>query len=46
VTIQNFSRVTGNTSSEVGADVNNLGMLYLDSTSMISFLDGNPAHPI
>jgi hypothetical protein len=47
VTVENSSSITGNTrgfgedmSSE---DVQNLGVLYLDSTSTIGILDGNPA---
>jgi hypothetical protein len=44
VTIQNDSMITGNTAPlGFGADVYNLGTLYLDSTSTIDVLDGNPA---
>jgi hypothetical protein len=44
VTIQNDSLITGNTAPlGFGADVYNQGVLYLDSTSMIGILDGNPA---
>jgi hypothetical protein len=42
VTVNNSSSVTGNT-APVGADVDNLSVLYLDSTSIIGILDGNPA---
>jgi hypothetical protein len=44
VTIQNDSMITGNTAPlGLGADVYNLGVLYLDSTSTLGILDGNPA---
>jgi hypothetical protein len=44
VTIQNDSMITGNTALlGFGADVSNQGVLYLDSTSTIGILDGNPA---
>ncbi len=47
VTIKNSSSLTGNTSFEDSIeDVLNLGVLYLDSTSTIGILDGNPALPI
>ncbi len=46
VTIENSSSITGNTASVLGGDVYNLGVLYLDSTSLIGGLDGNPAVPI
>jgi hypothetical protein len=42
VTVENSSSITGNTASDLGADVYNLGVLYLDSTSTIGILDGNP----
>jgi hypothetical protein len=47
VTVQNSSSFTWNISfdGDVG-DVLNLGVLYLDSTSTIGILDGNPAIPI
>jgi hypothetical protein len=45
LTVENSSSITGNSAS-VGADVYNLGVLYLDSTSTIGILDGNPAIPI
>jgi hypothetical protein len=32
--------------ARTGADGYNLGVLYLDSTSTIGILDGNPATPI
>jgi hypothetical protein len=41
VTIENSSSITGNSAID-GADVYNLGVLYLDSTSAIGILDGNP----
>ena len=44
VTVKNSSSITGNTAPVgFGADVYNLGVLYLDSTSRIGILDGNPA---
>jgi hypothetical protein len=47
VTIKNDSMITGDTAPlGFGADVYNLGVLYLDSTSTIGILDGNPAVPI
>jgi len=42
VTIEVSSTITGNNA----ADVYNLGVLYLDGTSTIGTLDGNPAIPI
>jgi hypothetical protein len=47
VTVENSSSITGNDSG-VGEDVSiedvyNLGVLYLDRTSTIGILDGNPA---
>jgi hypothetical protein len=41
VTVENSSSITGNSASD-GADVYNGGVLYLDSTSTIGVLDGNP----
>ena len=42
-TVKNSSSITGNTApAGFGADVYNLSVLYLDSTSTISILDGNP----
>jgi parallel beta-helix repeat protein len=49
VTVKNSSSITGNTSPVgFGADVYNLGVLKVDSTSisMIGVIDGNPAIPI
>jgi hypothetical protein len=47
VTIKNNSSITGNTApAGFGPDADNLGVLYLDSTSTIGILDGNPATPI
>ena len=47
VTIKNNSSITGNTApAGFGPDADNLGVLYLDSTSTIGILDGNPAVPI
>jgi hypothetical protein len=43
VTVQNSSSITGNTASDLGADALNLSLLYLDSSSAIGILDGNPA---
>jgi hypothetical protein len=43
VTVENSSRITGNTALAAGADVYNLGVLYLDSTSTIGILVGYPA---
>jgi predicted outer membrane repeat protein len=45
VTVNNSSSITRNT-APVGADIDNLSVLYLDSTSIIGILDGNPAQPI
>jgi hypothetical protein len=42
VKVENSSSITGNI---WGADVVNSGVLYLDSTSTIGFLDGNSAMP-
>jgi uncharacterized protein (TIGR03118 family) len=42
-TVEISSSITGNTApAGYGADVYNLGVLYLDSTSTIGTLDGNP----
>jgi predicted outer membrane repeat protein len=47
VTVQNSSSITWNTSFDESFDDGlNLGVLYLDSTSAIGVLDGNPAIPI
>ncbi len=47
VTVEHYSSITGNIApAGYGADVYNLGVLYLDSTSTIGILDGNPAQPI
>jgi hypothetical protein len=47
LTVKNSSSITGNTApAGFGADVYNLGVLYLDSTSTIGVLDGNPWVPI
>ncbi len=44
VTVENSSSITGNTApAGYGADLYNLGVLYLDSSSTIGVLDGNPA---
>jgi hypothetical protein len=47
VTVNNSSSITGNSAPVgFGADVYNQGVLYLDATSIIGILDGNPAIPI
>jgi hypothetical protein len=47
VTVENSSSISGNTAPVgFGADVYNYGVLYLDSTSTIGVLDGNPAKGI
>jgi hypothetical protein len=47
VTVKNSSSIAGNTApAGFGADVYNLAVLYLDSTSTIGVLNGNPAMPI
>jgi hypothetical protein len=47
VTVKNFSSITGNSAPVgFGADINNQSVLYLDSSSTIGILDGNPAVPI
>jgi hypothetical protein len=49
VTVKNSSSITGNTisadtaSGYAAEDLDNLGVLYLDSTSTIGILEGNPA---
>ena len=43
LTIQNSSKITGNTAYSSGGDVCNFDVLYLDSTSTIGDLYGNPA---
>jgi predicted outer membrane repeat protein len=46
LTVKNTSSITGNTAPVgFGADVYNLSVLYLDSTSTIGLLDGNPWVP-
>jgi hypothetical protein len=49
VTVQNSSSITGNLwlfyGEEFSLDVDNLGVLNLDSTSTIGYLVGNPAIP-
>jgi CSLREA domain-containing protein len=47
VTVKDSSSITGNSApAGQGADVYNYGVLYLDSTSKIGVLNGNPATPI
>jgi predicted outer membrane repeat protein len=52
LTVKNSSSIAGNTisantaSGYAAEDFDNLGVLYLDSTSTIGILDGNPAIPI
>ena len=47
VTVKNSSAITGNTAPVgFGADIYNQGVLYLDISSIIGILDGNPAVPI
>ncbi len=50
VTVKNSSSITGNDSGigedASSEDVHDLGVLYLDRTSTIGVLDGNPAIPI
>jgi hypothetical protein len=43
LTIENSSSITGNGAADFGQDVYNLGLLYLDGTSTIGDLSGNPA---
>src|ERR1039457_2941772 len=43
VTVENSSSITGNSAAGLGQDVYNDGLLYLDATSTIGFLDGNSA---
>ncbi len=46
-TIKNSSSITGNSARVgFGADVYNQSVLYLDASSIIGILDGNPAKPI
>lgn len=48
VTVQNSSGISGNTSpAGQGADVYNLGVIYVDGTSIgkTGIVDGNPARP-
>jgi len=47
VTVSSSSNISGNTAPVgFGADVYNLGTLFLDASSIITILDGNPAVPI
>jgi hypothetical protein len=47
VTVENSSTITGNSApAGQGADVYNYGVVYLDSTSKVGVLNGNPATPI
>ena len=50
MTVKNSSSITGNFASDGDEayyeDVYNLGVLYLDSTSTIYYLEGKPAIPI
>jgi hypothetical protein len=47
LTVKNSSSITGNTApAGHGADVYSLGVLYLDATSVIGILGGNPVVPI
>lgn len=47
LTVENSSSVTGNTAPlGSGLDVDNLGVLYLDGSSIIGILDGSAAVPI
>jgi hypothetical protein len=47
VTVENSSRITGNTAPVgFGADVYNGSLVYLDASSIIGILDGNPAKPL
>jgi hypothetical protein len=47
LTVSNFSTITGNSAPVgFGADVYNLAVMYLDSSSVIGILDGNPAQPV
>ena len=47
VTVENSSSITGNLGrdGDAGGDVDNRNVLYLDSTSTIGILSGNPAVP-
>jgi hypothetical protein len=47
LTVKNSSNISGNTAPVgFGADIYNQAVLYLDSSSIIGILDGNPAVPI
>jgi hypothetical protein len=46
LTVEQSSSITGNGASGLGADGYNRGVLYLDASSIIGILDGNPATPI
>jgi hypothetical protein len=47
LTLKNYSTITGNTApASFGPDVYNQGVVYVDSTSVIGILDGNPPIPI
>jgi hypothetical protein len=48
LTVENSSFITGNTGpgGYIAVDVDNLGVLYLDGTSTIGILVGNPANLI
>lgn len=43
VTVANSSSITGNTANGLAEDVDNPGLLYLDGTSTIGIIEGNPA---
>jgi len=46
-TVKNHSSITENTAAVgFGADFYNQRVLYLDSTSIVGTLDGNPSRPI
>jgi hypothetical protein len=42
VTVENSDNVTGNTLNDLDEDVDKAGVLYLEGTSTIGTLDGNP----
>jgi hypothetical protein len=42
MTVENSSSITGNKVNGFDEDVDNLGVLYLESASTIGVLDGNP----
>jgi hypothetical protein len=44
-TVENSSQITGNAASDASGDAFNFGTLYLDGTSEIDNLGGNPATP-